>query len=96
MLQKIRPLLILLVLVSTPIVAYAQIRPHQPIEIRGQLRFADGGAPAADVVVRLDQLSGGNVNEVRTDRLGKFRTDQPLARSISRHHSSSRISGNST
>ena len=74
MFQKIRPALVLLVLVLTPIVAYAQIRsPNQPAEIRGQLRFAAGGAPAADVVVRLDQLSGGFVNEVRTDRLGKFR-----------------------
>lgn len=66
MLQKIRPLIVLLVLVLTPFVAYA-------IEIRGQVRFAVGGAPAADVVVRLDQLSGGSVSEVRTDRLGKFR-----------------------
>lgn len=74
MLQKIRPVVVLLVFVWTPIVAYAQIRsPNQPVEIRGQVRFADGGAPAADVVVRLDQVSGGFINEVRTDRLGKFR-----------------------
>ena len=74
MLQKIHPVTVLLILVLTSIVASAQIRsPNQPAEIRGQVRFADGGAPAADVVVRLDQLSGGNVNEVRTDRLGKFR-----------------------
>src|SRR6185369_5595219 len=45
----------------------------QPAQISGQLRYSVGGAPAADVVVRLDQLSGGYVNEVRTDRLGKFR-----------------------
>lgn len=74
MLQKIRPVIVLLVFVLTPIVAYAQNRsPNQPKEIRGQVRFAAGGAPAADVVVRLDQVSGGFVNEVRTDRLGKFR-----------------------
>ena len=74
MLQKIRPLVVFLLLVSTPIVAYSQLQsPNQSVEIRGQLRFAAGGAPAADVVVRLDQLSGGFVNEVRTDRLGKFR-----------------------
>ena len=70
---QIRQVIVLLVFIFTPIVAYAQIRPRQPIEIRGQLRFADGGAPAADVIVRLDQVSGGSVNEVRTDRLGKFR-----------------------
>ena len=45
----------------------------QPAQISGQLRYSVGGAPAADVVVRLDQLSGGYVNEVRTDRLGKFK-----------------------
>ena len=72
--QKTRPVTLLLVLVLTPIIAYTQTQsPNQPVEIRGQLRFAAGGAPAADVVVRLDQLSGGSVNEVRTDRLGKFR-----------------------
>ena len=78
MLQKISPLIVLFVFALTPIVAYSQIRPRQPKEITGQLRFAEGGAPAADVVVRLDQLTGGFVNEVRTDRLGKFRLSQLL------------------
>jgi thioredoxin-like negative regulator of GroEL len=74
MLQKIHPVTLLLIVVLTSFVASAQIRsPNQPREIRGQVRFAVGGAPAADVVVRLDQLSGGGVNEARTDRLGKFR-----------------------
>jgi Tfp pilus assembly protein PilF len=45
--------------------------PNQPVEIRGQLRYADG-SPAFDVVVRLDRQSGGYEGEVRTDRLGKF------------------------
>ena len=73
MLQKISPV-IFLVFVLTPLVANSQLRSSaEPAEIRGQLRYAAGGAPAADVVVRLDQLSGGFVNEVRTDRLGKFR-----------------------
>jgi tetratricopeptide (TPR) repeat protein len=73
MLQKFSPIIIL-VFALTPLVADSQIRSSgEPAEIRGQLRYAAGGAPAADVVVRLDQLSGGFVNEVRTDRLGKFR-----------------------
>jgi len=73
MLQKFFPIIIL-VFALTPLVADSQIRSAgEPAEIRGQLRYAAGGAPAADVVVRLDQLSGGFVNEVRTDRLGKFR-----------------------
>ena len=74
MLRKINPPIILIVLLFTPIATHSQIRsPAQPAEIRGQLRFANGGAPAADVVVRVDQLAGGFLNEVRTDRLGKFK-----------------------
>jgi tetratricopeptide (TPR) repeat protein len=68
------PTVLLLFLFVSPTLTWAQIRsPNQPAEIRGQLRYAVGDAPADDVVVRLDQLSGGFVNEVRTDRLGKFR-----------------------
>lgn len=73
MFHKTRPFLI--VFLFFPIVfTQAQIRsPRQPAEISGQLRYSVGGAPAADVVVRLDQLAGGFVSEVRTDRLGKFK-----------------------
>lgn len=74
MLQKTYPSIVLIVVLFAPIAIRSQVRsPAQPTEIRGQLRFANGGAPAADVVVRLDQLAGGFVNEVRTDRMGKFR-----------------------
>jgi cytochrome c-type biogenesis protein CcmH/NrfG len=41
--------------------------------ITGQVRFAQGGAPAENIIVRLDGFSGGYVGEERTDRLGKFR-----------------------
>jgi Tfp pilus assembly protein PilF len=41
--------------------------------IAGQVRFAQGGAPAENVIVRLERFSGGYVGEERTDRLGKFR-----------------------
>lgn len=72
--HKISQVILLIVFFLIPIVTFSQIRsPRQPAEISGQLRYALGGAPAADVVVRLDQLSGGFINEVRTDRLGKFR-----------------------
>jgi tetratricopeptide (TPR) repeat protein len=65
--------LVLLLLVSSTF-SSAQFRsPNQPSEIRGQVRYALGGAPANEVIVRVDQLSGGFINEVRTDRLGKFR-----------------------
>lgn len=73
MFQKISPFLI--VFLFFPIaVTNAQLRSAaQPAEIRGQVRYSIGGAPVPDVVVRLDQLAGGFVNEVRTDQLGKFK-----------------------
>lgn len=44
------------------------------VEIHGQVRFAEGGAPAANVVVRLESYDGGgSISEAFTDRLGKFR-----------------------
>jgi tetratricopeptide (TPR) repeat protein len=44
------------------------------VEIHGQVRFAEGGAPAEQVLVRLESYdSGGSISEVFTDRLGKFR-----------------------
>jgi|SRR6185437_2362734 len=65
--------LLILVLNTTGFV-WGQMRSAaQPVEIRGQLRYAVGGTPAEDVVIRIDQLSGGFIAEVRTDRLGKFR-----------------------
>ena len=65
--------LFILLLITPPFVR-AQFRSAaQPAEIRGQLRYALGGTPAEDIVVRVDQLSGGFVAEARTDRLGKFR-----------------------
>lgn len=43
------------------------------VEIHGQVRFAEGGAPAANVVVRLESNEGGGyITEAFTDRLGKF------------------------
>jgi len=43
------------------------------VEIHGQVRFAEGGAPAEQVVVRLESFDGGgSISEVFTDRLGKF------------------------
>ena len=43
------------------------------VEIHGQVRFAEGGAPAEHVVVRLESYnSGGSVSEAFTDSSGKF------------------------
>lgn len=44
------------------------------VEIHGQVRFAEGGAPAEHVLVRLESYDGGgSISEAFTDRLGKFR-----------------------
>lgn len=64
-----------LLLISLGVVsAVAQVHSaSEPIEIRGQIRFASNGAPVPNIVVRLEALSGGLTNEEVTDRLGKFR-----------------------
>ncbi|MDX6710467.1 MAG: hypothetical protein QOH96_1483 [Blastocatellia bacterium] len=44
------------------------------VEIHGLVRYAQGGSPADKVVVRLESYdSGGPIEEVFTDRTGKFR-----------------------
>ena len=60
------------------------------VEINGQVRFAEGGAPAANVVVRLESFDGGgSITEAFTDRLGKFRfTGLPPAQYSVRVHQS--------
>ena len=40
--------------------------------VHGQVRYAPGGAPADNVIVRLEAFRGGLVGETQTDRLGKF------------------------
>src|SRR5689334_5534515 len=75
--QKLRLLLTsCLAIVVCHLVGVAQVQtgPTPTVEIHGQVRFVEGGAPAADVVVRLESYDGGgSVQEAFTDRLGKFR-----------------------
>ena len=56
-------------------VAQVQTSPQPAtVEIHGQVRLTEGGAPAANVLVRLESYDGGgSVSEAFTDRLGKFR-----------------------
>jgi Tfp pilus assembly protein PilF len=56
-------------------VAQVQTSPQPAtVEIHGQVRLIEGGAPAANVLVRLESYDGGgSVSEAFTDRLGKFR-----------------------
>ena len=43
-------------------------------DIHGQIRFTEGGAPAQNVLVRLESYDGGgSISEVFTDPSGKFR-----------------------
>jgi tetratricopeptide (TPR) repeat protein len=67
---------IILILGFSAFPGLAQNNGHsitEPIEIRGQVRYAVGGRPAERVNVRLESISGGFVAEERTDSLGKFR-----------------------
>lgn len=66
--------IIALVLCQLVILAQVQTSPLvRTVEIHGQVRFAEGGAPAEHVVVRLESYDGGgSISEAFTDRLGKF------------------------
>jgi tetratricopeptide (TPR) repeat protein len=62
-------LLLLASIVAITAVAQGQKR----VEIHGQVRFAQGGAPATNVVVRLESYDGGgSISEAFTDSSGKF------------------------
>lgn len=81
---------IILILGFSAFSGLAQNNGHsitEPIEIRGQVRFAVGGRPAERVNVRLESISGGFVGEERTDSLGKFRFAglQPIQYLVSIH-----------
>lgn len=68
--------LFLAIMLAAAAPALAQVgsqRNSAPVEIRGQVRIAEGGAPAENVVVRLESFRGGYVNEAVTDRSGRFR-----------------------
>lgn len=68
--------LLLLTLLSTE--AYAQRDRDtwttvQPIEVSGHVRRSDLGEPARNVLVRLERFSGGVVEQMYTDDMGRFR-----------------------
>lgn len=76
---KIKVVLVLssiaaIALCSSAIFGQGQTAPSRTsVEIHGQVRFAQGGAPAANVVVRLESYEGGgSISEAFTDSLGKF------------------------
>jgi len=53
--------------------AFGQRSPSLPAQVNGQVRYAKGGAPADQILVRLESFGGGIVSQVTTDRTGKFR-----------------------
>jgi hypothetical protein len=63
-----------IVLCSFAIFGQVQTAPSRTsVEIHGQVRFAQSGAPATNVVVRLESYDGGgSISEAFTDSLGKF------------------------
>ena len=65
-----------LTLTAGLIVALAQVQSGPAVttvEVHGQVRFTEGGAPAYNVLVRLESFDGGgSISEAFTDRLGKF------------------------
>jgi hypothetical protein len=65
-----------LLLIAQPL-NFAQGRSTRPsfqAEIHGQVRLAEGDAPANNVLVKLESRSsgGGRVEQIVTDRTGKF------------------------
>ena len=71
---KLSVLPIIVAITLCQFVIRAQVNTPATVEIQGQVRFAEGGAPAANVVVRLESYDGGgSISEAFTDRLGKFR-----------------------
>jgi tetratricopeptide (TPR) repeat protein len=66
---------VLLFLLLLPGASHAQRAPHTspiPLQINGQVRYAQGGRPAEFIMVRLDSFRGGVEGEIPTDRSGKF------------------------
>jgi len=65
-----RIFLLLLSLVAVTLLGQGQTKR---VEIHGQVRYAQGGAPAEHVVVRLESYDGGGpIGETFTDSSGKF------------------------
>ena len=75
--------LVLSSIVAVTLLGHAQTKR---VEIHGQVRYAQGGAPAEHVVVRLESYDGGGpIGEAFTDSSGKFQfTSLPPAQYLVR------------
>ncbi|MGH9874083.1 MAG: tetratricopeptide repeat protein [Pyrinomonadaceae bacterium] len=66
-------LVVLLSFLLLPVASRAQRAPSPiPLQIHGQVRYAQGGRPAEFILVRLESFRGGVEGEITTDRSGKF------------------------
>jgi Tfp pilus assembly protein PilF len=65
-------IVVILTLVADPALAQVSGGRSISLDIHGQVRFAVGGAPAQNVIVRLESFRGGIVAQMMTDRTGKF------------------------
>jgi tetratricopeptide (TPR) repeat protein len=70
--------------------ARAQVGPSgspNRAQLHGQVRFAQGGAPAFNILVRLERFDGGVVDQQYTDRNGRFIFSglRPLTYNVSIH-----------
>ncbi|HUS13381.1 MAG TPA: tetratricopeptide repeat protein [Pyrinomonadaceae bacterium] len=67
---------VLLSFVILPGATQAQRAPRTspiPLQVNGQVRYAQGGRPAEFIMVRVESFSGGVAGEMTTDLSGKFR-----------------------
>src|SRR6266850_575119 len=67
--------IVLLSFLILPIASQAQRAPRTspiPLQVSGQVRYAQGGRPAEFVLVRVESFGGGVAGEITTDRSGKF------------------------
>jgi len=64
--------LILAVIASEVLAQTTSRRISLPVQVHGEVRYAIGGAPVDHALVRLQSFRGGVVEEITTDRTGKF------------------------
>src|SRR5215212_4188025 len=64
---------LILTFTSTPAVLAQLGGTSSAGQIHGQVRYAVGGAPAFQILVRLERFDGGLVDQQLTDRNGRFR-----------------------
>ena len=71
-----RPVFLLVVFVLGMTAVFAQsgrpIPQNFSLQVNGQVRHAESNTPAENILVRIESFSGGLINQLVTDRTGKF------------------------